>query len=116
MFNGAFPLEAAEAVVVAPGGLALEQVFEVVSRLVDKSLIVAGEGADGESRYRLLETLRAYALDRAAIADELTALRDAHAAWWLDWLEPSFAMPTDAVLRAGRGVPRQPHSGTRLGS
>ena len=65
VFNGAFPLEAAEAVVVAPGGLALEQVFEVVSRLVDKSLIVAGEGADGEPRYRLLETLRAYALNRA---------------------------------------------------
>ena len=32
------------------------------------------------------------------IADELTSLRDAHAAWWLDWLEPSFAMPTDPVL------------------
>jgi predicted ATPase/DNA-binding CsgD family transcriptional regulator len=99
VFNGAFPLEAAESVVVTPGGLALEQVFEVVSRLVDKSLVVAGEGAGGEPRYRLLETLRAYALDRAVVAGELTTLRDAHAAWWLDWLEPSFAMPTDLVLR-----------------
>lgn len=99
VFNGAFPLEAAESVIVTPGELVLEQVFEVVSRLVDKSLVVAGEGAGGEPRYRLLETLRAYALDRAVVAGELTTLRDAHAAWWLDWIEPSFAMPTDQVLR-----------------
>ena len=45
--------------------------FDLISRLVDKSLVVADEGLGGEPRYRLLETLRAYALDRADTAGEL---------------------------------------------
>ena len=98
VFSGVFPLEAAEAVTAAPGGIAVEDVFDVVSRLVNKSLVVADEGVEGEPRYRLLESLRAYAVDRAQAAGELLALRDAHASWWTDWLEPTFAMPTDAVL------------------
>jgi predicted ATPase/DNA-binding CsgD family transcriptional regulator len=99
VFSGAFPLEAAGAVTAAPGRIASEEVFDVVSRLVDKSLVVAGEGVESEPRYRLLESLRAYALDRARRAGELTALRDAHASWWTAWLEPTFAMPTDGVLQ-----------------
>ena len=90
------------------------EVFDLVSRLVDKSLVVADDGAGGEPRYRLLETLRAYAVDPARAADELTVLRDAHAAWWTDWLEPAIGMPTDQVLASSRGVPRQPRSGARL--
>ena len=31
-------------------------------------------------------------------AGELTTLRNAHAAWWADWLEPLGAMPTDDIL------------------
>ena len=75
------------------------EVFELMSRLVDKSLVVAAEGPRGEARYRLLETLRFFALDRARAAGELTVVRDAHAAWWADWLEPRGAMPTDEVLQ-----------------
>ena len=98
VFAGPFPLEAAEAVVAAPGDLELVEVFELMSRLVDKSLVVVFEGPRGEPRYRLLETLRIFALDRARAAGELTALRDAHARWWADWLEPRGALPTDEVL------------------
>ena len=74
------------------------QVFDVVSRLVDKSLVMADDGTGGEPRYRLLETLHAYGIERARVADELTILRDAHAAWWTDWLEPSYPIPTDQML------------------
>ena len=98
VFAGPFPLEAAEAVVAAEGDLDPAEVFDLISRLVDKSLVVADEGPHGEPRYRLLETLRAYALDRARTAGELATLRDAHAAWWADWLEPRGAMPTDDIL------------------
>ena len=80
------------------GDIEPADVFDLVSRLVDKSLVVVDEGPRGEPRYRLLETLRAYALDRARAAGELNTLRDAHAAWWADWLEPRGAMPTDEVL------------------
>ena len=98
VFAGRFPLEAAEAVVAAAGDVDPAEVFDLVSRLVDKSLVAVDEGRRGEPRYRLLETLRAYALDRARTAGELTIVRDAHAAWWADWLEPRGAMPTDDIL------------------
>ena len=42
--------------------------------------------------------MRAYALDHARAAGELSTLRDAHAAWWGAWLEPRWAMPTDEVV------------------
>ena len=45
------------------------------------------ERPGGEQHYRLLETLRAYAIERARAAGELEALRDAQVTFWLDWLE-----------------------------
>jgi predicted ATPase/class 3 adenylate cyclase/DNA-binding CsgD family transcriptional regulator len=98
VFAGPFPLEAAEAVVAATGDIDPVEVFDRISRLADKSLVVADEGPRGELRYRLLESLRAYALDRARAAGELTILRDAHATWWAAWLEPRGALPTDPIL------------------
>ena len=115
VFSGEFPLEAAEAVTVAPGGLALAHVFDVISRLVDKNLIVVGEGADGEPRYRqrgddargCTRTRRRRRRTRRRCATPTrrggrtgsTELRHAHRPG------PS----------AGRRVPRQPQIGTRLG-
>ena len=98
VFAGPFPLEAAEAVATASGDIEPVAVFDLVSRLVDKSLVVSIDGQRGESRYSLLESLRAYAVDRARDAGDLTVARDAHAAWWADWLEPRGTMPTDDVL------------------
>jgi predicted ATPase/class 3 adenylate cyclase/DNA-binding CsgD family transcriptional regulator len=98
VFAGPFPLEAAETVVAAIGDVDPAEVFDLVSRLVDKSLVVADECPGGEPRYRLLETLRAFAVDQARTAGELTNVRDAHATWWTDWLEPLGAMPTDERL------------------
>jgi predicted ATPase/class 3 adenylate cyclase/DNA-binding CsgD family transcriptional regulator len=98
VFVGPFPLEAAEAVVASPGDLDPAEVFDLVNRLVDKSLVAVEDARGGEPHYRLLETLRAYALDRARTGGELTILRDAHARWWADWLEPRGAMPTDDIL------------------
>ena len=44
----------------APG-----EVLDVLAHLVDKSLVVADRKEDG-TRYRLLETIRQYARDKAA--------------------------------------------------
>ena len=71
VFVGRFPLEAAEAVVSVLGDVEAEAVFELVSRLVDKSLVMLDDSADGQPRYRLLETLRSYALERAQTTAEL---------------------------------------------
>jgi predicted ATPase/DNA-binding CsgD family transcriptional regulator len=64
VFPGAFTLEAAEAVAGPGGGYAL-------LRLVDCSLVVPPrQDADGRSRYTMLETLRAYGLERLREAGE----------------------------------------------
>ena len=87
VFVGPFPLEAAEDVVAAPGDIEPVEVFDLLRRLVDKSLVLAEDGTGGESRYRLLETVRAYAFDRAARAGEVAGLRSAHVRFWVGWLE-----------------------------
>jgi DNA-binding CsgD family transcriptional regulator len=74
------------------------EVFDVVARLVDKSLVVAEEGPRGEPRYKLLQTLQAYALEEARAAGELVTLRDANSVWWSTWLERRLASPDDETL------------------
>jgi predicted ATPase/class 3 adenylate cyclase/DNA-binding CsgD family transcriptional regulator len=104
VFAGHFPPEAAEAVLAAGalaagGDLETVQIFDLLSQLADKSLVAVEDGPDGEPRYRLLETLRAYALDRLRAAGELNDLCDAHARWWLNWLdERQRVLHLDAVV------------------
>ena len=99
VFSGPFPIEAAQAVVAGPGGIDIIDVFDVMTRLVDKNMVVAEVGVHGEPRYRLLETLRAYALERAADVGELDELRDLNAGWWASWLDRHYnELHTDNML------------------
>ena len=64
IFSGPFTLDAAETVAGAAAGLA-------VLKMVDCSLITPPRtGSDGRGRYMLLETLRAFGLDRLTEAGE----------------------------------------------
>jgi predicted ATPase len=56
-------------------------VADVLARLVDKSLVHIDERTARERRYRLLETVRLYALERLDEAGETAALRERHARW-----------------------------------
>ena len=115
VFAGVFPMEAAEAVASAFGDVEPVTVFDVVSRLIDKNLVVAEERPGGEQHYRLLETLRAYALNRVRVAGELEAVRDAHLTFWVDWLEAQAPVaPHRRRHRPCRAVPRLPDRGARL--
>jgi predicted ATPase len=62
VFVGGFDLKAAEAV-CAVGGLESFDVADLLSSLVNKSLVTA-ERASSSLRYRLLETIRQYAADQ----------------------------------------------------
>ncbi|MER7569135.1 BTAD domain-containing putative transcriptional regulator [Streptomyces sp. NPDC097941] len=78
VFAGGWELEAAEAVCTGPAA-------ELLGALVDKSLIVATpserDGSDG-MRYRMLETIHEYAVERAAECPELRAAAELrHRAW-----------------------------------
>ena len=62
VFAGGFTLEAAESI-CAGEALQRDEVLELLSQLVDKSLVVAQERGKA-ARYRLLETIRQYGWER----------------------------------------------------
>lgn len=77
IFSGGFTYEAVEE--VCPGDpVGRFDVLELLPNLVDKSLVVADE-ADGEVRYRLLETLRQFARDRLDEEGDAETWRERHA-------------------------------------
>ncbi|MFD4716385.1 BTAD domain-containing putative transcriptional regulator [Streptomyces sp. NPDC058430] len=69
-------LDAAEEV-CAGGGVRRDEVLDLVTRLVDRSLVVVVPGPGGP-RYRLLESVAAYAEERLHETDELAAVRHRH--------------------------------------
>jgi non-specific serine/threonine protein kinase len=86
VFVGGSTLAAAGAVCMraAPGEL---EVLELMGGLVDASLVMQQPGAGGEPRFRLLETLREYALAQLAARGELDTLRRAHAEYFVAFAE-----------------------------
>jgi predicted ATPase/DNA-binding SARP family transcriptional activator len=81
VFAGGFTLEAAEAVCAGPP-LDAEDILDGVAALVDKSLVLM-EAGDGVARYRLLETVRQYGVERLTEAGERAALELRHAEHFL---------------------------------
>lgn len=84
-FAGGFTLGAAEAVCSrAPAKEEIErgQVLDLISRLVDKSLVLVA-GRDGEVRYRLLETIRQYGREKLVRSGEAEEIRRRHAGYFL---------------------------------
>ncbi|MCW3052575.1 MAG: hypothetical protein JWN14_1745 [Chthonomonadales bacterium] len=81
VFIGGWTLEATEVVCVGEG-IETGQVVDLLTALVDRSL-VAYEERDPESggRYRMLEIVRQYAGERLKVSEETTTVRERHAAW-----------------------------------
>ena len=84
-FSGGFTLEAAEEV-CAGEGIEKSEVLDLLSHLVDKSLVLV-TGRRGEARYRLLETVRQYASERLESEGEEEAVRQHHALFFLELAE-----------------------------
>ena len=89
VFEGGFGVPAVRALCVG-GAVPEAEVLPALGRLVDKSLVATDEHA-GELRYRLLETIGAYATARLVEAGEERALRDRHLAWYLRFVEAAEA-------------------------
>ncbi|MEO3927691.1 LuxR C-terminal-related transcriptional regulator [Micromonosporaceae bacterium B7E4] len=96
VFVGGFDLAAAQA--ITPGATRSE-VADLIGRLVDKSLVV--HGGAGPGRWRLLDTVRAYAQEQLADAGEADAVRWRHLQWAAD---------TAAALEARIAGVREPES------
>src|SRR5438067_7749380 len=81
VFAGGFTIEAAEA--VAQGGaISVTKVLDLLSGLVDKSLVLL-ETEALEARYRMLETIRQFARERLEQAGEAAELGRRHAQFFL---------------------------------
>ena len=105
VFTGGCSISTAEAV-CAGDGIEREQVFELLSSLVNKSLVMAQTLEGSEARYRLLETIRQYVQEKLFASGEWDAahdhyldcflllveeiapkLREKYQQFWLNWLE-----------------------------
>src|SRR3984957_1113907 len=81
VFAGGCDLDALAAVAgLDDGDLAGPDPLELVAGLQDVSLITVTEGADGEPRLGMLETIREYALERLEQDDDSSGARRRHAA------------------------------------
>jgi predicted ATPase/DNA-binding CsgD family transcriptional regulator len=85
VFAGGWTLGAAEAI-CAGDGIEEGEVLDLLSRLVDRSLVVARE-RDGEMRYRFLETVRQYGREKLEESGEAEDVRWRHALFFLELAE-----------------------------
>jgi non-specific serine/threonine protein kinase len=108
VFAGGCSLATAETVCVGDS-VEREQVLDLLSSLVNKSLVVAQTLQRSEARYSLLEMIRQYGHEKLIASGERSALRDRHLQYflqltqetepktrgqyqqlWLNWLEGEF--------------------------
>src|SRR5207245_1804714 len=66
----------------------------------DKHLLRQGEGAGGEPRFGMLETIREFGLERLVESGELENLRQQHAAFFLELAEEATAKIWSAEFAA----------------
>jgi predicted ATPase/class 3 adenylate cyclase len=81
VFAGGWSLEAAEAVCTGDA-VAQSEILDLLTQLVDKSLLI-GETHGAVARYRLLETVRQYGLDRLLESGEAHEIRGRHRDWYM---------------------------------
>ncbi|WIX86243.1 BTAD domain-containing putative transcriptional regulator [Amycolatopsis sp. DG1A-15b] len=95
VFTGGAELGVIEAV-CADGRLPTGDVPYVLGSLVEKSIVDTVDAGNGEPRYRMLETLRAYATERLVESGEHDRTRRAMASYYAE-----FAQRLEPTLRTG---------------
>jgi predicted ATPase len=86
VFAGGWTLEAAEAV-CAGDAVEEAEVLELLSQLVNKSMLTVERIPETGLRYRMLETIRQYAADKIVEAGESERLRNCHLAYFVIFAE-----------------------------
>jgi len=85
-FAGGCTLESAEAV-CAGEGIEEGEVLELLSHLIDQSLVHMQEERSGDARYRLLEVIRQFGREKLEIKGEAIVLSRRHRDWYLGLAE-----------------------------
>jgi predicted ATPase/DNA-binding winged helix-turn-helix (wHTH) protein len=86
VFPGGFTIDAAAAV-MTDTGLDAAAMTDGIANLVSKSLVILGR-TQGATRWHLLETIRAYALEKLTEHGEADAASGRHAVYFRDLLTP----------------------------
>ena len=88
VFAGGCDLDAFAAIAVAADGPgAGADPLQLAADLLDVSLVTVSEGADGEPRVGMLETIRQYAIERLTQAGDLDGTRRRHARYYAAFAE-----------------------------
>jgi predicted ATPase/class 3 adenylate cyclase len=86
VFSGGWSLEAAEAV-TASQPIDRRQVLELLTSLVNKSLVAVDYMEVGEARYRILETVRSRMREKLVESSEQAQVYGRHLAYYVDLVE-----------------------------
>ncbi|MGW6600140.1 ATP-binding protein [Streptomyces sp. NPDC055036] len=102
VFAGPFDLEAAEYVCGGPE-LPDEEVLDVLAELISQSLVVREETPAG-TRYRMLDTVRAYGAEWLEALADTDRMRRRHRDWYMGlatWYELDWFSPRQSDVAAG---------------
>lgn len=104
VFSGGWTLAAAEAVCGSLSDGPTLDVFGGLAALIDHSLVIQSEEADGEPRFSQLETIREFAAEHLKASGEADAVRTAHAHFFLNLAEETqhAARGPDAPVQLAR--------------
>jgi predicted ATPase/DNA-binding NarL/FixJ family response regulator len=81
-FAGGWTLEAAEAICSGPG-IVSDQILDLMTGLVEQSLVLVEVDDGGTTRYQMLETLRQYGQERLAERGEAGLIQRQHVAYYV---------------------------------
>jgi len=98
VFSGGFELEAAEEV-CSDDQLLKESVLDVLSRLVDRSLVYTTKSQAQSMRYNRLETLRQFAQHKLITNKEEDEIRSRHLQYYLKVAEVAYEEQFEAQLK-----------------
>ena len=97
VFVGGWTLEAAKA--VCGEAASTQEVIDLMTSLVDKSLVELADVRGGEARYRMLETIRQYGQERLRQAGQLEAVQHRHARFFVHLAEKAEPQLRDSGMR-----------------
>ncbi len=103
VFSGGWDLNSVEAICSANGYLEKSEILNLLSNLADKSLVICENAQNGKLRYRMLETVRQYALEALTRSSEAYELRAYHLDHYLNLVETvnahlGFFLPDQEML------------------